>query len=124
VGEPAALAQAIERARGSKLFGHFGDYAAIMLAGDSAAPPLFNRTIRHLFDERLLVAYARMLARTGDTERTHYVVRRVREFPPDAAYSRLPPVAADALSAKALSFEDFRDTSSDVSAAPDKLKPR
>jgi hypothetical protein len=108
VGDPAALARAIERARGSRLFGHFGDYAAIMLARDTAAPLLFDRTIRHLFDERLMVAYARMLARTGDLPRAMYVVARAREFPPDAAFSDLPAAPVTAPIAPALTFEDFR----------------
>ena len=90
--EADALTRAIERARGSRLFGHFGDYAAIMLAGDAAAPVLFSRPIRHLIDERLLSAYARMLARTGDRQRAEFVVARAREYPPDAAFANLPPV--------------------------------
>ncbi len=114
VAHPETLPRAIERARSSRLFGHFGDYAAIMLAGDAAAPELFARPMRHLIDERLLSAYALMLARTGDQQRAQFVVARAREFPPDAAFEKLPPVngAAETLNggvgAKTFGIRDFR----------------
>ena len=105
VDRPAALARAIEIAQNSPLFGHFGDYAAIMTAGDTAAPALFTRPIRHVLDERLLSAYARMLVRIGDNERAAFVVARAREFQPDAAFENLPSVAR---SAPAFTTRDFR----------------
>ena len=110
VAQPDSLTRAIERARSSRLFGHFGDYAAIMLAGDAAVPALFARPIRHLIDERLLSAYARMLARTGDNQRAQFVVARAREFPPDAAFANLPPVngVAPETSERTLNIRDFR----------------
>ena len=108
VGQPESLTLAVERARLSPLYGHFGDYAAIMLAGDRAAPALFERPIRHVLDERLLAAYAQMLARSGDNARTAYVVARAREFPPDAAFAQLPTPSAPLLPEKALSADDFR----------------
>ena len=105
VGQSAALTRAISTAQQSPLFGHFGDYAAIMVAGDAATSDLFIRPIRHLLDERLLSAYARMLARSGERDRAAFVVERAREFPQDAAFGNLPSVAG---SAPALSSEDFR----------------
>jgi O-antigen ligase len=110
VGQPAALARAIERAQASALFGHFGDYAAIMLAGDTASPALFARPIQHVLDERLLAAYARMLARSGDIERAAYVVARAREFPPDSAFNNLPslPASAPKSGVTSLNADDFR----------------
>ena len=99
------VARAISTAQQSPLFGHFGDYAAIMVAGDAATSGLFIRPIRHLLDERLLGAYARMLAHSGDRDRATFVVERAREFPPDAAFGNLPSVAG---SAPALSSGDFR----------------
>jgi len=105
VGQSAALARAISTAQQSPLFGHFGDFAAIMVAGDAATAVSFIRPIRHLLDERLLSAYARMLARSGERDRAAFVVERAREFPQDAAFGNLPPVAG---SAPALSSEDFR----------------
>ncbi len=105
VDRPVELIRAIEIAQGSPLFGHFGDYAAIMTSGDTAAPALFTRPIRHVLDERLLSAYARMLARTGDSQRAAFVVARAREFQPDATFENLPSVAR---SAPAFTARDFR----------------
>lgn len=106
--QPDALDRAIVRARGSPLYGNFGDYAAIMLAGDAATASLFIRPIRHVLDERLLGAYARMLARSGDTTRAAYVVERAREFPADPAFANLPSIVAPPNSAKPLTARDFR----------------
>ena len=105
VGQSTPLTSAINTAQQSPLFGHFGDYAAIMLAGDTATSSLFIRPIRHVLDERLLSAYARMLARTGERDRATFVVERAREFPPDAAFGNLPSVTG---SAPALNAGDFR----------------
>ena len=108
VGVPEALTRAIVTARQSPLYGDFGDYAAIMLAGDAATSALFTRPIRHVLDERLLSAYARMLARTGQTDRAAFVVARAREFPPDAAFANLPVSPASSPAAAALTVRDFR----------------
>ncbi len=108
VGEPDALTRAIAKARESPLYGHFGDYAAIMLAGDTATAELFVRPIRHVLDERLLTAYARMLARTGETDRAAFVIARAREFPLDAAFANLPVSPASSPAAAALKIRDFR----------------
>ena len=105
VGQSTALTSAINTAQQSPLFGHFGDYAAIMLAADTATSSLFIRPIRHVLDERLLSAYARMLARAGKHDRARFVVERAREFPPDAAFGNLPSVTG---SAPALNAGDFR----------------
>ena len=109
VAAPDALARAIDAARASPLFGHFGDYAAIMLAGDAASPDLFLRPTRHVLDERLLSAYARMLVRSGDLARAAFVVDRAREFPPDAAFANLPPLGASSPALLTpLTARDFR----------------
>ncbi len=108
VGVPEALTRAIVTARKSPLYGHFGDYAAIMLAGDAATPELFTRPIRHVLDERLLSAYARMLARAGETDRAVFVVARAREFASDAAFANLPVSPASSPAAAALKIQDFR----------------
>ena len=108
VGDPVALKRAVATARESPLYGHFGDYAAIMLAGDAATPELFVRPIRHVLDERLLSAYARMLARFGDTDRAAFVAARAREFPPDALFANLPLRPASSPVAARLTVQDFR----------------
>lgn len=108
VGEPDALTRAIIIARESPLYGHFGDYAAIMLAGDAATSELFTRPIRHVLDERLLTAYARMLSRSGETDRAAFVMARAHEFPPDIAFSSLPLQPASSPAAAGLTVSDFR----------------
>lgn len=108
VGEPDALKRTIVVARESPLYGHFGDYAAIMLAGPEAPPELFIRPIRHVLDERLLSAYARMLARTGDADRAAFLTARAREFPPDIAFAYLPLRPASSPAAAGLTVGDFR----------------
>ena len=109
VGDPDALQRAIITARASPLYGHFGDYAAIMLAGDAASADLFVRPIRHVLDERLLSAYARMLARSGQTDRAAFIVARAREFPPDAVFANLPARPASSPAAARLTVHDFRN---------------
>jgi len=105
------LGSAVATARASKLYGHFGDYAAIMLAGDRAELSWFDRPVRHVLDERLLVAWARALERSGDTERAAYVIARAREFPPNAVFNDLPNGSlqgARGASAPLLGSNDFR----------------
>lgn len=112
VNSPAALNAAVDSARGSPLFGQYGDYAAIMLAGDAAPLAWFERPVRNVLDERLLVAYARALARAGDTERAAYVVARAREFPPNRLFDDLPAVTSSLVPTGAASAphgpRDFR----------------
>ncbi len=109
--DPTALAQAVETARGSALYGQFGDYAAIMLAGDRTTLSTFDRPVRHVLDERLLTAWARALQRNGEIERAAYVAARAREFPPNLLFNALPnaPLPSSG-NASAPSFEprDFR----------------
>ena len=108
VGDPGALDRAVATAQASRLYGHFGDYAAIMLAGDAAKPELFTRPIRHVLDERLLNAYARALARAGDDDRAAFVTARAREFAPNAAFANLPSQPASSPAAATLLVRDFR----------------
>ena len=105
----AVQARAVETARASPLYGQYGDYAAIMLAGDRAPLEWFARPIRNVLDERLLTAWARALQRAGEHERAAWVIARAREFPPDAAFAGLPQVTAPLNPASApRSAEDFR----------------
>ncbi len=112
ISTPAALNATVETARSSPLFGQFGDYAAIMLAGETAPLAWFERPIRHVLDERLLVAYARALARAGDSERASFVIARAREFPSNRLFDALPTVAPtlspNALASSPLGPRDFR----------------
>ncbi len=109
---PAALKAVVDTARASPLFGQYGDYAAIMLAGEVAPLAWFERPIRNVLDERLLVAYARALARAGDTERAAFVIARAREFPPNPLFAGLPAVspslAAPGVASAPYGPSDFR----------------
>lgn len=93
-GDRAALAQAVARAQASPLYGQYGDYAAIMLAGDAAPLAWFARPVRNVLDERLLTAWARALEREGDHARAAWVVARAREFPFVDAFATLPAIAS------------------------------
>lgn len=104
-----ARSNAVDTARASPLYGQYGDYAAIMLAGDRAPLEWFARPVRNVLDERLLTAWARALERAGLHERAAWVVARAREFPPDAAFAGLPQVTAPLNAASApRSAADFR----------------
>ena len=105
----AARSRAVDAARASPLYGQYGDYAAIMLAGDRAPLEWFARPVRTVLDERLLTAWARALERAGQHERAAWVVARAREFPPDPAFAELPVVTAPLNPASApRSAADFR----------------
>lgn len=107
--DAVARGHAVMAAQRSPLYGQFGDYAEIMLTGDAAPLALFARPVRHLLDERLIAAWARALAREGETEKAAYVVARAREFAPDAAFAALPAVTAPARAASSpLAANDFR----------------
>ena len=103
-----ALRAAVSDARKSPLYGQFGDYAAIMLAGDRAELAWFARPIRQVLDERLLTAYAQALTRAGETDKAAYVVARAREFQPQAVFAGLPVIAPSSTASAPLTSSDFR----------------
>lgn len=103
-----ALKNAAAEARKSPLYGQFGDYAAIMIAGSRAELAWFARPIRQVLDERLLTAYASALARAGDADKAAFVVARAREFPPQPVFSGLPTVTPSAAASAPLGPRDFR----------------
>ena len=107
-GSVSALNDAAAEARKSPLYGQFGDYAAIMIAGSNAELAWFARPIRQVLDERLLTAYASALARAGDTDKAAFVVARAREFPPQPVFAGLPVVAPAATASAPLGPRDFR----------------
>ncbi len=103
-----ALSVAVSEARKSPLYGQFGDYAAIMLAGDRAELEWFARPIRQVLDERLLTAYAQALMRAGEADKAAYVVARAGEFQPQAVFSGLPVIAPSSTASAPLTARDFR----------------
>ncbi|MFN3630524.1 MAG: Wzy polymerase domain-containing protein, partial [Casimicrobiaceae bacterium] len=82
-----------EHVRKSVWFGHLGDYAAIMLAPETAPSAWFERPLHHVIDERLLAAYAQALIREGELARARFVVERAGEFPAHPAWQTLPKEA-------------------------------
>jgi len=85
-----ALVDQARRLRQDPIFGHLGDYAWVMLAGDQAELTDFDRPLRHVIDERLLVAYALALQAAGDTDGARRIGERAREFPLHPLWQRLP----------------------------------
>lgn len=107
--DTSALQNSVREAQKSVLYGQFGDYAAIMIAGDRAELAWFNRPILQVLDERLLTAYAQALARAGEFDKAAYVVARAREFPPQAEFAGLPIIVPTAINPQVhLTSRDFR----------------
>ncbi|MEO7256142.1 MAG: Wzy polymerase domain-containing protein [Casimicrobium sp.] len=104
----SALSNAAAEARKSRLYGQFGDYAAIMIAGSSAPLAWFARPIRQVLDERLLTAYAKALSRAGETDKAAFIVARAREFPPQPVFADLPVIAPSGTASAPLGPHDFR----------------
>ncbi|TAG71639.1 MAG: hypothetical protein EAZ24_13000, partial [Burkholderiales bacterium] len=106
-----ALARA-ETASKHAIYGHYGDYAQIMLLGDTAPLTLFSRPIRATLDDRLLTAWARAYERANDTARAQYLVDRAREFAPFPSQTNLPLLPAlptlPASAANRLRATDFK----------------
>lgn len=76
-----ALAERIERGQRTWLFGRHADYAAATALGpDAAALAAARRTGHQLIDARLLMAWAKSLHATGQTDKARYLVERLREF--------------------------------------------
>jgi len=107
-GSASALNSATAAARTSPLYGQFGDYAAIMIAGSDAELAWFARPIRQVLDERLLTAYASALARGGEADKAAFVVARAREFPPQPVFAGLPILAPSTAASAPLGPNDFR----------------
>ena len=103
-----ALGNAVAEARKSSLYGQFGDYTAIMIAGERAQLAWFDRPIRQVLDERLLTAYAQALARAGEADKAAFVVARAREFPPQPVFASLPVIAPSDAASAPLTPRDFR----------------
>lgn len=75
------LEQRIARGQRSVFFSTQADYAAATsLPPGPAALAAARRTAHNLIDVRLMMAWAKSLAATGDVDRARYVVARLREF--------------------------------------------
>jgi hypothetical protein len=75
------LESRIQRGQQGLLFTSQADYAAATSLGPGqAALEAARRTAHNLIDVRLMMAWARSLAASGDVDRARYVVQRLREF--------------------------------------------
>lgn len=115
------LPERIAAGQRSWLFAHHADYAAGTIAdhpGDVLGS--FRRSTHYLLDTRLMMAWAKALEESGDTDRARYVAQRLREFKNPAAAEFFAPCVAPRASSTAslpfqclqptrpLTFEDFR----------------
>ena len=86
------LAQRILDGQHSVLFAHQADYAAATTATHpSDAMDAFRRAPHNLLDARLMIAWAKALAESGDVERARYVAQRLKEFRNDQAADFFAP---------------------------------
>jgi hypothetical protein len=80
------LAERIERGQHSVFFAHHADYAAATTAlrpADALEPA--KRAAHYLLDARLMMAWAKAYAATGDLDRARFIAARLREFHNDNA---------------------------------------
>ncbi len=118
--DAAPLAQRIRDGQRSVLFAHQADYAAATTAAQPAdALAAFERAPHNLLDARLMIAWAKALAASGDVDRARYVAQRLQEFHNDQAAEffepcdappkagRVPPFQCTAPT-RAFGYEDFR----------------
>jgi len=104
--EAPPLAQRIRDGQRSVLFGHQADYAAATTAEHPAqAMDAFRRAPHNLLDARLMMAWAKALAESGDIERARYIAQRLKEFRNDQAVEFFAPCEAPARHRETLPFQ-------------------
>ena len=88
------LAQRIASGERSVFFAHQADYAAATTAEHPAdAMPAFRGAPHNLLDARLMIAWAKALDESGDTDRARYIAQRLKEFRNDQAVEFFAPCA-------------------------------
>jgi len=114
------LAQRIANGQRSVFFAYQADYAAVTTTDHPAdAMPSFLSAPHNLLDARLMMAWAKALDESGDTERARYIAQRLKEFRNDAAEEFFapcdePPVGGVPLPfqceppTRAFTYADFR----------------
>ena len=119
-GAPA-LAQRIAAGQRSWFFSHHADYAAATTAEQpSKAMAAFAGASHYLLDARLMMAWAKALNESGDTQRARHVAQRLKEFQHEDAEAYFAPCGATPASAadavpyqclapgSTLTYRDFR----------------
>lgn len=77
----STLEQRIEAGQRSVLFAHHAAYAAATLDDAIAASdPAFAQAPHYLLDTRLMIAWAKALARAGELDKARHLAQRLREF--------------------------------------------
>ena len=100
--DAAPLDKRIADGRRSVLFGHHADYATATVAEHpGTAMEAFRRAPHFLLDARLMLAWAKGLDESGQTDKARYVAARLREFRNEQAEDFFAPCAASAASAPA-----------------------
>jgi len=115
-----SLEQRIADGRKSILFGHHADYAAATVAEHPGTQmQAFERAPHYLLDSRLMVAWAKALDESGESDKARYVAARLKEFRneltaeyfaecrPGSAASEAVPFQCRAPT-RTFRFEDFR----------------
>ncbi len=88
------LAERIASGGRSVFFAYQADYAAATTAERPAdAMAAFRSAPHNLLDARLMIAWAKALHESGDTERARYVAQRLKEFRNDQAVEFFAPCA-------------------------------
>lgn len=99
----APLAERIRRGQHSVLFAHHADYAAATTDADENDLRPFERATHYLLDTRLMMAWAKALARHGELDAARAIAARLHEFHNAASQEFFaecqPPAAASAASA-------------------------
>ena len=107
------LAERIASGQRSVLFAYQADYAAATTAENPVdALSAFKRAPHNLLDARLMIAWAKALAASGDTERARYVAQRLQEFHNEGADEFFAPCADKTTPAAALPFQCVAPTRS------------
>jgi O-antigen ligase len=105
------LAERIANGQRSVFFAYQADYAAATTAENPVdALPAFKRAPHNLLDARLMIAWAKALDASGDTERARHIAQRLQEFHNEGADEFFAPCADKTTPAAALPFQCIAPT--------------
>ena len=95
----APLDKRIADGRRSILFSHHADYAAATVAEHPGQViKAFDGATHYLLDARLMMAWAKALDESGETDKARYVAQRLKEFHNEQADAFFAPCASKATS--------------------------
>ena len=100
------LEQRIENGKKSWFFSHHAHYAAVTTAPEpSSAMDSLDVATHYLLDTRLMIAWAKALAATGELEKARHISQRLREFRNADAQDFFAPCEDDAFAAQPRPFQ-------------------